>query len=207
MKRKFQVIPGGKLQKTLPVEPEGGLFKAYSIGDLIKGDTTYHDVKIHWYCLERDRPVGPYRELIADYDLMEEKHRSLLEQDLDRLFLEEEVRELERHLEDRFGLEVIPEPVVLPVTGRSCFSEEGRSEVYNFLELSENEDYPLSFKVWGYYSVKHRLSSPTLEKSVFYLHAALERLGLDPREHAPHLLTVVKGLYEEMGLFVRKRED
>jgi hypothetical protein len=203
MVRHLRIISGGKQTGSAPSKPSGlRLYRAHSVGDLTRADVVYHDVKFNWYCLERKHPPGHYKELIAGFDNLELKQRVLLESDIDCSLTAEEVVALRAYLEARYGLELHTTELALPIKGRSLLFMDGATIVYDFLELSEQDRYPLPFKIWGYYTTLHCLSSPGLENGVRFLRKALELLGFDANLRAQQLEAVVKALYASDRLWV-----
>jgi len=206
MARRFHVIRGGRGSG----EGSGGirpmrLFRAYSIGELQKGELTYYHVRFNWYRLDRLEPLAPLENLVADYDSLEELQRKTAREEVLRYLTEEEVWELRLYLRERHGMEVIAEEVPLPIaTPRGPF-QGGESTVYEFLELSEREDYPLSFRVWGYYTLSGCLCTPTLEAGCRFLEKALELLKVHTSVRPKDLEGVVKAIYLEEGLYVKRR--
>lgn len=209
MERRFRVIQGGKQKTKAPQESRNDaakLYTAYSVGNLTRGEKVYHDVKFHWYCLERTDAVLPDEEVIADYDKLDEKQRRALQRDVRRYFTAEETRSLAAYLEEKYGLELVAEAVALPVRERGRFFDEGDAVIYDFLELSEQEDYPLPFRVWGYYSIETCLTSPSLENGVLFLQKAFHLLHMTVGFDKAALQEVVKDLYQEHDLLVKKRD-
>lgn len=206
--RRFRVIPGGKSQHDdRPQEPGPALYRAYSTGKFVKGSSTYHDVRFHWYCLERAEPAADYGQVIADYDEMDPDLRKPFERFVDRHFTETEVSELRAYLEERYGLGVDAERITLPVRDRAFLFEEGSSVIYEFLELSERPGYTLPFKVWGYFTLKGRLAQPMLDHGVELVITVLRKLGMASPLGRDRLETALKEVYEEKRLIVRKSDE
>lgn len=205
MERRFRVIQGGKRQAEELREDGVRLYAAYSIGNLTRNEKVYHDVRFNWYCLERAEPVFPYEEVIADYEQLDEKQRHALQRDIRRYFTATETSALASYLEGKYGLELVVEPVPLPIRERGRFFDEGSSVIYDFLELSEQEDYPLSFRVWGYYSIESCLTTPSLENGVLFLEKAFQLLHMTLGFDKEELQAVVKELYVTHGLLVKER--
>lgn len=185
------------------------LYRAYSIGEMEKDRITYYGVRFSWYRLDRTDPVAPFERLIAGFDrLTETVRRQAVEQVL-RHLTEEEVWGLRTYLRERYGLEVIAEEVPLPIEAPTGPFDSPYGEVYEFLELSEQEGYPLPYKIWGYYSLRGCLSGPNVKDGVRFLEKALHRLKI-PHTFPPEALEgVVKAVYFEEGLVVgsRNREN
>jgi len=202
MAKRFRVIQGGRGDRE-SVEAPMRLFKAHSVGNLTRGDQVYHDVKFYWYCLERDQAPIPFQELIVDYERLDERHRKVLEREVQRYFTGDEIVALRDYLNERYGLNLLHEEVSIPVRERGYLFEEGDSVVYDFLDLSEKEHYPLPFKVWGYYTIRGALSSPSLEKGVQFLKRAFELLNITERTSSGQLEALVKEIYEKDRLIVK----
>ncbi len=205
--KRFTVIQGGKGAPRELSAHGPRFFKAFSVGDLTRADTVYHDVRFNWYCLDRELPIWRYEELIADYGRLEEKHRSLMEKEVDRLFTEEETKALRQYLTDKYGMGLEVEEVPLPVRERGYLFKEGESVIYDFIELSERAGYWLSFKVWGYYTLNRSLSSPAMENGVRFLRKALQLMDLPASLDEGYLEDIAKIIYAEEGLVVRNREE
>jgi hypothetical protein len=202
--RHLRLIEGGKQARSRCPESTGTrLYRAYSIGDITRGAIVYHDVTFHWYCVERNPPLGPSETLVAGGSRLEAKQRRLLERDVSRTLTEDEVSALRSYLRERFDLEVHSIEVPLPITEPVPLFEGGASIVYDFLELAERDGYPLPVKIWGYYTIINCLSSPALESGVLFLKRALGLLGLSPAVQPGKLETIVKNLYLEDGLYVK----
>jgi hypothetical protein len=198
--KQFRVIQGGKTKGSRVSKPR--LFRAYSISDLQRDQTVYHDVRFNWYCLERDEPPFPFADMIADYGNLDDKQKSFMERSVNRYFTELEVEELQKHLHEEYGMQLLVDDMLLPLKDRGAFFEEGSSVIYDFLELSEKEGYPLPFKVWGYYTLNFSISSPSLDAGVRFLSKAIDLLGLRLDVKRADLESVVKRLYSDEGLVV-----
>lgn len=205
--KRFQVIQGGKGQDKDTSGPPLRLYKAFSISNLTKGKAVYYGVRFNWYCIERDEPTFPYEELIAKYAQLEGKQRSLFERDVKRFFAASEIQELGEYLMGRYGMDLHAEEVELPMEERDYFFGEGSSVVYDFLELSKQSAYTLPFKVWGYYTLQHCMTSGMLECGIRFITKALQRLGEPGHVDREQLEAVCKVLYEEEGLFVKDRNE
>ena len=207
MMRRFRVIQGGKQAKGQVLANSVRLYRAYSIGNLTRSGEVYHDVKFNWYCLERAEPVAPYEILIADCDRLDERHLNALKKDVNRYFTEEESHSLGTYLEERYGLGLTTEEVAIPIKQRGEFFAEGNEVVYDFIELSEKENYPLPFKVWGYYTIEGCLSTPELENGVLFLRKSVELLGLPLSWSNSELESIAKTIYERDGLLVKSKQE
>lgn len=207
MTRRFRVIQGGKQDKGQILASSVRLFRAYSIGNLTRSGEVYYDVKFNWYCLDRTEPVAPYDFLIADCDRLDERHLNALQKDVNRYFTEEEIHSLSKYLEERYGLGLTTEEVAIPIKQRGEFFAEGNEVVYDFIELSEKENYSLPFKVWGYYTILGCLSSPELENGVLFLRKSFELLGLPLTWSEKELERVARTIYEREGLLVKNQRD
>ncbi|MCK8601055.1 hypothetical protein [Desulfoferrobacter suflitae] len=204
--RRFRVIQGGRQNRaTDPGLPR--LFKAHSVGNLTRAEKVYHDVKFNWYCLERSVPTAPYENLIADYHKLEEKQANALRREIDHYFTSDEIKSLEAYLRERYGLGLQTEEVMLPVKVKGGFFTEGNAVVYDFIELSEKPDYPLPFKVWGYYTILGCLSTPDMDNAVIFLRKSLELLGFPFNIASRDLESVAKEVYHREGLVVKPQKE
>ncbi|MDY0042029.1 MAG: hypothetical protein RBS57_17085 [Desulforhabdus sp.] len=207
MIRKFRVIQGGKGNKGSATESTLRLFRAHSTGNITRRGQVYHDVKFNWYCVERPEPVAPWEDLIANSNRLEERHLNALKKDVSRYFTEEEIVRLGNYLQERYGLELSSEEVALPIKRKGVFFAEGDEVIYDFIELSEQENYHLPFKVWGYYTITGCLSSPDLNNGVLFLQKSFELLGLSPAWSQEELERVAKTIYERDKLLVKSQEE
>jgi hypothetical protein len=206
---RFEVIDGGK-GKTRPEYGSGPgflLYRAYSVMDFLEEETVYHDVRVNWYVLERKEPVAPYGDMIADYHELDERSRLILEADVNRYLTETEVKALYAYLQEQRGLDLFVNPVNLPVSDRGAMFIPGKPVVYDFFQLSEEENYDLPFKVWGYYSLAGAMTSPLLKNGVVFLRRALEILGIQSNADDVLLEATVKALHRKDGLIVRRSGD
>jgi hypothetical protein len=206
--KQFRVIQGGKGHKSEVRGPR--LYRAYSVSDLQRDQVVYHDVRFNWYYLEREQPPFPFEDLIYDYSKTEDKQRSFLEREAGRYFTEAEIEDLREYLFEKYGMQLFAESIPLPLKERGAFFEEGSSVIYDFLELSEKEGYPLPFKVWGYYTVNRCISSPSLEDGVRFLTLALELLDIGSDVKRSSIESVVKEIHAREGLLVgsnRQKEE
>ncbi|ROR01457.1 hypothetical protein [Desulfosoma caldarium] len=205
MKRRFRVLPGGKSAAGGGALQPLRLYRAYSIAEMEKDDVTYYGVRVDWYRLDRAEPVVAMESLVADYEKLDEiTRRQALEQVL-RYLTEEEVWGLRTYLRERHGLEVIAEEVPLPIEVPTGPFHSPYGEVYEFLELSEQEGYALPYRIWGYYSVRGCLSGPNVARGVRFLQKALEKLEVSRDFSAKDLEGVIKALFFEEGLVVTSR--
>lgn len=206
MKRRFHVIPGGRTPTVGGSLQPLRLYRAYSVGEIERDRITYYGVRLHWYRLDRAEPVAPLERLVADYErLSEPKRRQAVEQVL-RYLTEEEVWGLRAYLRERHALEVIAEEVPLPIEAPTGPFHSPYGEVYEFLELSEKEDYPLPYKIWGYYTLRGCLSGPNVADGARFLEKALQKLRIPHQLQSKDLEGIVKALYFEEGLVVRPRD-
>lgn len=205
--RRFQVIQGGKQGRAggLPTMPR--LFRAYSYGNLTRADQIYHGVKFNWYCLERAEPVAPYTQVISGYESLDGQCRDAMQREIDRYFTDQETRELGVYLQERYGLPLAVEEVALPLKHKGGFFEEGGSVIYDFLELCAKPDYPLAFKVWGYYTLTRCLSASDLDNALRFIRKSLALLGLKDTFSSGDLEAVARTLHEQDGLVVKNQRD
>ncbi|WP_170920323.1 hypothetical protein [Desulfacinum hydrothermale] len=206
MARRFHVIRGGRGGRG-----QGGglrplvLFRAYSIGELQREELTYYNVRFNWYRLDRTEPVAPWEHLVADFYSLDERLQKKAREEVLRYLTEEEVWELRLYLREHHGLEVIAEEVSLPILSPRGPFWGGEKTVFHFLELSERPDYSLPFRVWGYYSLAGCLCTPTLEAGCRFLEKALAHLKVKKAVGRKDLEGVVKAIYLQEGLYVRRR--
>ena len=77
------------------------LLLAGGMGFTISPAGTYHDVRMNWFVASRPAPIAQYRQLIADYERLDERTRDYSEAMVDELFTEEEAATLEREVVER----------------------------------------------------------------------------------------------------------
>lgn len=205
--RRFQVIQGGKQSHAGSLSASIRLFRATSYGSLTKADTVYHGVKFNWYCLERVEPAAPYARVISDYERLDPQHREAMRREIDRYFTDQEAQELGSYLNERYGLQLAMEEVDLPLKKKGGFFEEGSSVVYDFLELCAKPDYPLTFKVWGYYALTRCLSASDLDNALLFIRKSLRLLGLKDTFNLRDLEAVAKTLHAKEGLIVKNQRE
>ncbi|MEJ5348659.1 MAG: hypothetical protein WHS46_08230 [Desulfosoma sp.] len=205
MKRRFHVLPGGKSLRAGGFLQPMRLYRAYSITELEKDQVTYYGVRLNWYRLDRTDPVLPMENLIAGYDKLDERQRRQALEEVLRYLTEEEVWGLRTYLREKHGLEVMAEEVPLPLEVLTGPFYSPYGEVFEFLELSEQEGYSLPYKIWGFYSLRGCLSGPNVAKGVQFLQKALEKLQTPQTFSTKDLEGVVKALYFEDGLVVTSR--
>lgn len=206
MKRRFHVITGGSAPKVGGSLRPMRLYRAFSIGEMERDRITYYGVRFHWYRLDRTQPVVPFERLIAGFDRLEESVRRRAVEQVLRYLTEEEVWGLRTYLRERHGLEVIAEEVPLPIEVPTGPFHSPYGEVYEFLELSEEEGYALPYKIWGYYTLRGCLSGPNLKDGVRFLQKAMQRLKITHPFQLEELEGAVKAVYFEEGLVVRSRD-
>jgi hypothetical protein len=206
MVKRFHVIQGGKNREKRSRDEAPRLFRAYSIGDFSKGEMIYSEVKFNWYCLERSMAHIEYHTAIADYEDLSDRDRRSLERTTDRYFTDIEIQMLREYLASSFGLGLETDGISLPIHEKDVLFEEGSSVIYDFLELSEKKGYRLPFRVWGYYTLAHSLSSPSLDNGIQLLHRTFEILGLSPPVTDDQLRGALSRIYRENGLFVKNRD-
>jgi hypothetical protein len=207
MTRHLRIVQGGRSNPEAAPEDGVRLFRPYSIGDIKVGGTIYHDVRFNWYCFDRSAPIGAFEDLIANYKSLDEQQRRLMESEVNRCLLAEELDDLDGYLQHRYSLNVIAERVSLPMRGLTHLLDGNRNVVFDFLQLTENTGYSLLFKVWGYYTTLHCLTSPALESGVAFLSKALQWLRPGAAAGAAELETVVKRIYQEEGLYVERAPE
>lgn len=133
--------------------------KIFSVNSLVKNfqyqGKYYEEIKINWFVLERKIPLVPYAEAIQDYTQLDEKERAFPEEYLNELFSREEADALKKYLDRQPNttthIEKIELPVMPNVSGcRRLAAGSGN----DFLALHKGKNYPLPFKVEGYFSVR-----------------------------------------------------
>ncbi|MHC1742764.1 MAG: hypothetical protein AB9873_07000 [Syntrophobacteraceae bacterium] len=204
--KRFRVIAGGKSKPGPPEDSQPCLYRAHSMGTYVKGEATFEDVVFHWYCLDRDGSPVSYGMAIAGYESMDPELRRPFERFVDRHFTESEIEALEDYLSQKYGLELFCERIGLPVKDRAFLFEEGSEVIYEFIELSERPDYSLPFKVWGYFTLQGLTPQPMFEDGIEFVEELLRQLRLAPPVDRDRLEVILKDVYKNRGLVVRKIE-
>ncbi len=202
--KRFRVIAGGKSKQGPPDDSRPCLYRAHSTGAFVKGEAAFEDVVFHWYCLERDQPPISYAEAIAGYAQMDAELRRPFERFVDRHFTEMEAVALEDYLSRKYGLELVCERAELPVKDRAFLFEEGSEVIYDFIELSEQPDYSLPFKVWGYFTLEGLGALPLLDDGVELVEEVLRQLHLALPVDQDRLKAILKDVYKTRGLAVKR---
>lgn len=126
-----------------------GFEMLYSASSYIRVSNKYK-LKCYWFYVERKLPIAPYEHIIKDYDPLKCKDA---ETSVNEFFTGLEIEMLRNYISD-LSLEVKEVDLPLP---SNCIplshSPSGGGEGYYL--LSEQEDYNLPFKVWGYYDSKN----------------------------------------------------
>jgi hypothetical protein len=138
----------------------------YHVYSTVKEFHRHRDVRFEWFILDRGGAVGPYAELIAGYD--PPTYYDWPETAVNELFTADEARMLVEYLDkhhrtesvqsiERADLPFAPNTmpyVAIPVGGPQ-----------DFLMLSERDEWPLPFKVWGYYDLRQHDRVPDCEQA------------------------------------------
>jgi hypothetical protein len=135
----------------------------YSVHSLVRGftfeGTTYEEVKVSWFVVDRGAPLVPYGQAIQDYAGLAAGERAFPEGLVDELFGRAEAEALKAHLDRRRELATFIEAVELPVMANASGCRRlPRGHGADFLALHREKGYALPFKVEGYFSV--RLATP-----------------------------------------------
>jgi hypothetical protein len=127
----------------------------------------------------------------------------------------EELQALQAYLGARHALDVVPEAVAVPLTQADaywlyalCRPDPGLLGNLAFYKLSTEEDYALPFPIWGKLRgsfVTEALPTAVKADGVRFLQRALHYLGHTPAVPRQRLGLIVKALFEEEGLFVRRQ--
>lgn len=142
------------------IADEYKLYEAYSIVDRFYTDESR--AKLHWFCWMREKPIGPYKRLIRDYE-----PRSYSEYAINEYFTECEIEQLREYLERAHDLSIHIEEIDLPISNNvmpySAIGSFSMCKIYenNIIErkiledyhmLSKETGYSLPFNVCGYYN-------------------------------------------------------
>jgi hypothetical protein len=138
----------------------------YSVHSLVRGftyeGTTYEEVKVAWFVVERRLPLVPFAEAILDYAQLDARSRAFPEEYIGELFSRPEAEALKRYLDQRPALTTAIEPVELPAMANASGCRRlPRGNGSDFLGLFREKGYSLPFKVEGYFSV--RLAEPRVQ--------------------------------------------
>ena len=115
----------------------------------------YEAVKINWFVLERTKPLVQYAEAIQDYSQLDAKERAFPEEYVNEQFSLEEAEALKKYLDRQPTTTTRIEAIELPVMANvSGYKHLAAGNGNDFLALHKGKNYPLSFKVEGYFSVR-----------------------------------------------------
>jgi hypothetical protein len=111
----------------------------------------YKDVTFYWFYYETTRRrQALYEVLIKDYDAKE--NDAYAEGAIEELFSADEAAALKVYLDAVHGDgTTVIEPVELPMRKSFPFGAIGAGENDDYYMLSEDFEYNLPFKVWGYF--------------------------------------------------------
>jgi hypothetical protein len=164
------------------------------------------DVHISWFVKDRQDPPVPYEILIDDYD-PKAGHVIHPQNAVKELFTLEEADTFSAYL-TRSKIDATPiiKAAQLPFEmNRAGLLEFAVGDAAGFYPVSEDEDdYDLSFKVWGYYDAKEQYVGAWTEKAVSpdaeRIQKLLEQavaLGLRRKSKEETLKTIAQQLYEK----------
>ncbi len=143
---------------ALDAESRPRLYRVHSTIDELDGRK---NVAVNWFFAdERETPPAPYAEVIEGYDPADEG-KTYPEGAIDEAFTLEEAHALADYLRDRHADETEITELRLPIR----FSTMGCGAIpvggpQGFLKLEYEPDYPLPFKVWGYYDLRQHEDEP-----------------------------------------------
>jgi hypothetical protein len=114
------------------------------------------DVALKWFALDRKRPVAPYASVIADYHKLRDFFRPYSERAADERFTMLEAEALitylrKHHAQDTHTIKKVDLPLPMETM---CYSGLSVGGPNGFLELSKRPDWPLWFRVTGYYDLR-----------------------------------------------------
>lgn len=130
------------------------LFHVMSVANNVQyKKTSYDNVTIEWFVVDRKEPPVPYRDSIFNYHNLSEEQRENTEAFISELFTEDEAQQIKEYLERRNNAVKI-DPAELPISdnkkGHKSFKV---TEGTGFYVLHKKEHYPFSFKVEGFFNV------------------------------------------------------
>jgi len=126
------------------------------------------NVTLHFFVPGRAEPVAPYPETILGYEHLSEAQKADAEAAIGELFTEEEFRAFRDLMQGTYGEDIrtgmLFSPVNILKPGNELglgltrpFARRVEGEGGGFFRLSEAvDDWPLPFKVWGYYTTPAR---------------------------------------------------
>jgi hypothetical protein len=115
----------------------------------------YNGVRVDWFVHSRSYDPGFDYSAVLDRPLPAGEGYSYEQGLVDDLFTKAEADQFAAYLKTSHGDDVTIEAVTIPIDGgcmpTSAIAVGGPED---FHMLSEHDDYPLPFKVWGHYSVE-----------------------------------------------------
>ncbi len=125
------------------------LYRTYTIipSSRLTGQYEEKDMRIDWICYLRDEPVLPYRYLIRDYDALKESGEDMnwIHQRANNFLTREEVEELRKYLNLKYGFDLESEEFEAPIHPRDLpwFKEK----YVNSTIILRDQDDPFSLSL------------------------------------------------------------
>jgi hypothetical protein len=124
----------------------------------------HQSVALHYFVVDRKEPVAPYNEIVLGYDHLPEEQKALSEVAIRELFTEGEFIAFRNYMEQGHGEDIRTGMLIAPVNilkpGNELglgltrpFSQHEESGASGFFRLSEQIDWKLPFRVWGFYTI------------------------------------------------------
>lgn len=198
----FEVVQSEKISN------EGSKPELYEAWSVINNFLGCDKVPIHWYYIDSgQRRRLQYHNLIADYDKIEnsEDEINCYGEYIDELFSEDEIEQLKIYLEKSHNVSLLTKRIEFPV---DIINKETEflslwCGAMNVLNLTDDNNYNLPFKVWGQYQTYRcppsvQLPEQELNILMKYSNELLNSMGISVP--AADLENILKKLYDEYGL-------
>jgi hypothetical protein len=133
--------------------------RLYGVKSFFKKCGFEKNVHVGWRVADREDPVCPYEEGIADYQNLRRKEREEAQRGFDKYFTIAEAAALKQFLERVFNCRALTEifEIPLPVISKELINLNDDSPYppgYGSYDLTGEEGYDLPFEVYGEYWIE-----------------------------------------------------
>lgn len=194
------------------------LFNGYStVPRFLKDRYVFEGVPFSWF-VRREEPAFPLVALVVNAGDLSRRQKEYTSRFLCGCFSQEEAEAFHawasKHLRMDLRWEEIALPLRVPPTGFSISpSDLPLGGLKGILELHEQSNYDVPFRVAGYYNAEGcakalALTEELESKGAIYIQMALKFMGLHKGVTTEQVAHAVQALYEGLGLIViDKHED
>ena len=162
-------------------------------------------VRVDYFCTDRKQPIGPYKELIENYDKLDERQKKHAETCLDQFLNESELGQLKEHLKDE-GIELRENEATSPVLSRHIYCCEQMCDGSLNTVLTINDPKIANSTVtikqlvqWEYRPQTTQTPEEYSTNGGVFVSLLLSKLGISCGAHVEDILRTI---YAETGLFV-----